>query len=51
MKVKRYRLVGTDPDSFHEVFTIGELINRVAAVWHPWEIHRFENMAVVHFLN
>jgi hypothetical protein len=51
MKVKRYRLAGSNPETVHEIFTIGELINRMATLWHPWEIHRFEKIAVVHFLN
>ena len=51
MKLQRYRFAGSDPDTIHEVFTIGEVIHRLATIWHPWEIHRFDQMAVVHFLN
>lgn len=51
MKLELFRLADTSPDSIHEVFTMGELINRVAKLWHPWEVYRFETMAVVHFLN
>lgn len=51
MKTRRYRQAGSNPDSLHEVFTIGELINRISMMWQPWEVHRFEKISVVHFLN
>jgi hypothetical protein len=51
MKIKRYRLAGSNPESIYEVFTLGELINRVSKMWQPWEVHRFEKISVVHFLN
>lgn len=51
MKLELYRLADTSPGSIHEVFTMSELINRVAKLWHPWDVYRLERIAVVHFLN
>lgn len=50
-KVKRYRLAGSDPCSVYEVFTMTEIINRVAYQYRPWEVHRLEKISIVHFLN
>lgn len=50
-KVKRYRLVGVNSTTFNEVFTMTEIINRVAYQYRPWEVHRLEKISVVHFLN
>ena len=51
MRIRRYRYAETDPRSIYEVFTMVELMDRVAIVWHPWNVHRLERMTVVQFLN
>ncbi len=50
-KIKRYRMAGANPYSVYEVFTMNEIINRVAYQYRPWEVHRFEKISVIHFLN
>lgn len=50
-KIKRYRMAGVNPYSVYEVFTMNEIINRVAYQYRPWEVHRFEKISVIHFLN
>ena len=50
-KRRRYRMAGSNPNTIHEVFTMSEIINHVTHLFRPWEVHRFENIAVVHFLN
>ena len=50
-KIKRYRMAGVNPYSVYEVFTMAEIINRVSYQYRPWEIHRFEKISVIHFLN
>jgi hypothetical protein len=50
-KVKRYRMAEVDPYSVYEVFTMTEIIHRVSYQYRPWEIHRFEKISVIHFLN
>jgi hypothetical protein len=50
-KLKRYRMAGTNPYSIYEVFTMNDIINRVAVQYRPWQIHRLEQISVIHFLN
>lgn len=50
-KTKRYRMAGANPYSIYEIFTMNEIINRFAYQYRPWEIHRFEEISVIHFLN
>ncbi len=44
-------MAGSAPGSIYEVFTMGEIILRMTTHSRPWEIHRFETISVVHFLN
>jgi hypothetical protein len=50
-KLKRYRMAGANPYSIYEVFTMNDIINRVAVQYRPWQIHRLEQLSVIHFLN
>ena len=50
-KINRYRMAGSNPNAIYEVFTMGEIIQRAIHVFRPWEVHRFESISVIHFLN
>ena len=50
-KIRRYRMVASNPNTIHEVFTLTEIIDHVTSSSRPWEVHQIEKIAVVHFLN
>ena len=50
-KSNRYRMAGANPYSIYEVFTMNDIINRVAFQYRPWQVHRLEKISVIHFLN
>jgi hypothetical protein len=50
-RTKRYRMAAANPYSVYEVFTMNDIISRMSYQYRPWQIHRLEKIAVIHFLN